>query len=159
MNGWREDLVEVRPSQLHGLGVFALTHIAAGTRWWSVSLGEVITVSRTQFATLARSERSPATDALMAALHEYSIYLTSRDQMVLIPDNGRYVNHSDAPNSAGGVDGQVLHSVALRDIASGEEITEDYSTYDVCPWPGIDPEFHEAETPGLAALLRYAPVG
>lgn len=155
MNGWREDLVEVRPSQLHGLGVFALTHIAAGTRWWSVSLGEVITVSRTQFATLARSERSPATDALMAALHEYSIYLTSRDQMVLIPDNGRYVNHSDAPNSAAGVTATMLYSTAMRDIAAGEEITEDYATYDECPWPGVSPEFHDVTAPaGLAVTFR-----
>ena len=159
MSGWRADLVEVRPSKVHGLGVFAVKGIPAGTRWWSTDLSETITIPRAQFALLVQSASSPATDAMMAGIQTYSIYLENFDVLVLIPDNGRYVNHSDAPNSAGGVDGQILHSVALRDIASGEEITEDYSTYDVCPWPGIDPEFHEAETPGLAALLRYAPVG
>jgi uncharacterized protein len=73
--------------------------------------------------------------------------------MVLIPDNGRFVNHSDAPSSGAGVNGRLLYSVALRDIAAGEEITEDYATYDECPWPGISEEFHDAATPTLAALI------
>ena len=159
MSGWRADLVEVRPSKVHGLGVFAVKDIPAGTQWWSTELGQTITISRAQFALLVQSAGSPATDAMMAGIQTYSIYLETLDALVLIPDNGRYVNHSDTPNSAGGVDGEVLYSVALRDIAAGEEITEDYTTYDTCPWPGIDPEFHEPETPGLAALFSYAPVG
>lgn len=147
MSGWREELVEVRPSPLHGLGVFAVTDIPAGTRWWSIDIDGTITVSRAQFASLFESASSPASDALMAGLQEYSIYLKSFDLMVLIPDNGRYVNHSDAPTSGAGVDGTLLYSVALRDIAAGEEITEDYSTYDECPWPGIAPEFHDVTAP------------
>jgi hypothetical protein len=134
------------------LGVFAVTDIAAGTRWWSLNLDETITVSRKQFALLVESAWSPASEAFMAGLQEYSIYLTSADKMVLIPDNGRYVNHSDRPNSAAGVDGKLLYSTALRDIAAGTEITEDYSTYDECPWPGIAPGFHDVTVPSELAI-------
>ena len=153
MSGWRSELVEVRPSPVHGLGIFALKSIPTGTRWWSIEVGETIAISRAQFAALAQSASTPATDAMMAGIQTYSIYLKAHDLMVLIPDNGRFVNHSDVPNSAAGVNGTLLYSVALRDIAVGEEITEDYSTYDECPWPGISAEFHEPETPTLAALV------
>src|SRR5215467_12320054 len=133
MGGWRSDLVEVRPSQRHGLGVFAVTDIPEGTVWWSADLSDTITISRGQFETFASSASSPATDALMGGIQEYSIYLAALDLMVFIPDNGRYVNHSDEPNSGAAVVGTELRSVALRDIVAGEEIVEDYATYDHCP--------------------------
>jgi uncharacterized protein len=137
------------------MGVFAVVDIAEGTRWWSMDLDETITISRTQFAALVESTCTPASEALMAALQEYSIYFKEHDLMVLIPDNGRYVNHADAPNSGAVLDGTLLYSVALRDIAAGEEITEDYSTYDQCDWPGVAPEFHDVTaTPELAVTFR-----
>jgi hypothetical protein len=155
LSGWRAELVEVRPSQLHGKGVFALTDIPAGTRWWSIGLDEAITVSRTQFAALVQSASSPATDGFMSGLQEYCIYLEAHDVMVLIPDNGRYVNHSDEPNSAASVNGRVLYSVTVRDIAAGEEITEDYATYDECSWPGLAPEYNKIPvSPQPAGALR-----
>jgi SET domain-containing protein len=40
------------------------------------------------------------------------------------PDNSRYVNHSFSPNTGLATDGITI--VALRDMAAGEEITEDY---------------------------------
>jgi len=143
MSGWRAELVEVRRSPLHGAGVFAVTDIPEGTVWWSAEVADTITIARTQFETLASSASSPASDALMSGIQEYSIYLAALDVMVLIPDNGRFVNHSDKPNSGAAVAGTELRSVALRDIAAGEEIVEDYGTYDHCPWEGIAPEFHD----------------
>jgi hypothetical protein len=155
MSGWRSDLVEVRPSQLHGLGVFAVGDIPVGTVWWSADLSDTITISRAQFEALAESASSSATDALMSGIQEYSVYLGPLDLMVFIPDNGRYVNHSDNPNSGASVVGTELRSVALRDIAAGEEIVEDYGTYDHCPWQGIAPEFHDVTAePGLAITFR-----
>jgi hypothetical protein len=155
MSGWRGELVEVRPSQAHGLGVFAVTDIPEGTKWWSGDLADMITISRQQFQALASSTPSPATDALMSAVQEYSIYLAALDLMVLIPDNGRYVNHADEPNSAASVTGTLLRSVALRDIAAGEEIVEDYASYDHCPWPGIAAEFHDVSAePQLRVTFR-----
>ena len=145
----------MRPSQLHGLGVFAVTDIPEGMVWWSADLSDTITISREQFEALAASASSPATDALMSGIQEYSIYLGALDLMVFIPDNGRYVNHSDDPNSGASVVGTELRSVALRDIAAGAEIVEDYATYDHCPWGGIAPEFHDVTAePGLAITFR-----
>jgi len=155
VSGWRSELVEVRESPLHGLGIFAVTDIPEGTVWWSAELADTITISRGQFETLAASASSPATDAMMSAIQEYSIYLAAFDLMVLIPDNGRYVNHSDDPNSGALVAGTELRSVALRDIVAGEEILEDYGTYDHCPWEGIAPEFHDPTVePQLGVSFR-----
>ena len=128
---------------MHGVGVFAVTDIPEGTQWWSGDVADMVTISRVQFAALVSSASSPVSDALIGGIQEYSIYLAALDLMVLIPDNGRYVNHSDKPNSAASVDGTLLRSVALRDIAAGEEIVEDYATYDHCPWPAVAPEFHD----------------
>jgi SET domain-containing protein len=142
MNGCVRGLVEVRPSAIHGLGVFAAADIPSGTVWWTADVSEMITVSRLQFEALIGSAKSPASDALIAGIQEYSFYVEDLDLMILIPDDGRYVNHSDAPNSVATVAGRTLASVAVRDIAAGEEIVEDYETYDFCPWPGVVPEFH-----------------
>ena len=37
--------------------------------------------------------------------------------------------------------------------AVGEEIVEDYTTYDTCPWPGLDDEFHDPTAATLAAAF------
>lgn len=142
MDGCVRGLVEVRPSKIHGLGVFAAADIPSGTVWWTADVSEMITISRRQFEALIGSASSPASDALIAAIQEYSFYIEALDKMILIPDNGRYVNHSDAPNSMATVTGSTLASVAARDIAAGEEIVEDYETYDFCPWPDVVEEFH-----------------
>ena len=142
MNGCVRGLVEVRPSAIHGLGVFAAADIPSGTVWWTADVAEMITISRPQFEALVGSASSPASDALIAGIQEYSFYVEDLDLMILIPDDGRYVNHSDQPNSVATVVGTRLASTAGRDIAAGEEIVEDYATYDFCPWPGVAPEFH-----------------
>lgn len=143
MNGWMSDVVEVRPSKLHGLGVFATAVIPRGTVWWAADIADTIRISRAQFDALVNSASSPMSDALLAAIQEYSIYVKALDLMILIPDNGRYVNHFDDPNSLAQTTATRLTSVALRDIEVGEEIVEDYSTYDWCPWPNVAPEFHD----------------
>src|ERR1041385_585865 len=143
MDGCVRGLVEVRASGIHGLGVFAAVDIPRGTTWWAADVADMITISRAQFVALTTSASSPASDTLIDAIQEYSFYVEALDLMILIPDNGRYVNHSDSPNSLAGVDGTSLSSVALRDIAAGEEIVEDYATYDWCPWPGVSADFHD----------------
>jgi hypothetical protein len=152
MNGWMGELVEVRPSSLHGLGVFATVDIPQGTVWWAADIADTIKISRDQFQALVTSAPAPMSDALIAGIQEYSIYVEALDQMILIPDNGRYVNHSDAPNSLAHTTATRLASVALRDIKAGEEIVEDYATYDWCPWPNVAPEFHDVHAqPAIAA--------
>lgn len=53
-------------------------------------------------------------------------------QYVFLGDNDRFTNHSYEPN-VGGPDSLFPHrdgGAALRDIAAGEELTNDYSVFD-----------------------------
>lgn len=113
----------------------------------------MIKITRGQFQALTTSASSPTSDALIANIQEYSIYVARLDLMILIPDNGRYVNHCDEPNSSAHATGTTLTSVAIRDIAAGEEIVEDYATYDHCPWPNVSREFHEVTTQPASAVV------
>lgn len=135
------DLTEVRLSPNHGFGVFARTLIPRGTVWWRVRLSDVIPLNRLQYEALAASEQSPGTKALIEAFLEYGYYVKGFDTLFFIPDNGRYVNHSFEPNSAVCPDSDGLCSITLRDIAGGDEIVEDYTKYDKCPWANLYGEF------------------
>jgi SET domain-containing protein len=59
---------------------------------------------------------------------------------VIAIDDGRFVNHSNDPNSVG-VPGNCNESMAARDIAPGDEITEDYRTYSMAGWGVPDQPF------------------
>jgi len=78
------DPVEIKNSDIEGMGVFATRNIYAGGTIAVARIGD---------------KRTSA---------------------------GRYVNHSDNPNSAGTIDNGVGYFVAIRDIGKGDEITADY---------------------------------
>lgn len=108
---------EVRQSQIHGLGVFLKNAVPKGTLLWRFD---------------PRMDRV-YTEAEIAALPEHTqdyirIYSTWHEPTglyVLCGDNGRYVNHSDAPNtvSAGACFGD---DYAAEDLPAGAEWTSDY---------------------------------
>ncbi len=61
------------------------------------------------------------------------VYLDAASGLfVLCADNARFMNHADAPNTAGvHEDGAIEgYDVATRDIVAGEELTCDYRTFD-----------------------------
>lgn len=96
------DLVEVRESGIHGLGVFAAKRIAKGTH-----IGDMLG---------KRVKRN----------NDHVLWIETDDGEVfgLEPWNElRFTNHSDTPNAV--FYGAELH--ALRAIAKGEEITFDYN--------------------------------
>jgi SET domain-containing protein len=124
--------VEARTSATHGLGLFAKSFIPSGTIWWSAGPSDLIHVNQANFKTLAASVQSPEVEALVKTLLHYSYYVKEFDALLFIPDNGRLVNHSFEPNSKTVPDR--LSSVTVRDIAAGEELFEDYTHYDKCPW-------------------------
>ena len=134
-------LTEVRSSPTHGLGLFAKVAIPRHTVWWRPRPGDVIHVQRAHFETLARSAPSLTSDSFVAAILEHGYYVEKYDALVFIPDEGRFVNHSFRPNSAVCPDSDGLCSHALRDIAAGDEILEDYSQFDKCPWAKLYGEF------------------
>jgi hypothetical protein len=105
-------------SSVEGLGLFAAEAISAGTRvyvWdarfaWSCTPEELASLPETARAFVDRyGWRDRETGLWRASL-----------------DNSRFLNHSFAANTEHRADGQY----SARDIARGEEITENYSDFD-----------------------------
>lgn len=97
-----------------GMGVFARQAIPKGTIVWVHDpLDRVFTPA--QLALLPRS--------LQFDLNHHT-WLTSDGKFVLVWDNARFVNHSCSPNCLTTPYG---FEIASRDIAMGEELTNDYA--------------------------------
>lgn len=114
---YRSPKTEVRPSPIHGTGLFAAHAIATG-EIVAVKGGHVLT--RAQWTalepTLGAAEIQIADDLFIAPVrpdHRHGSML--------------YTNHSCDPNLA--IQGQIV-LVAMRDIAAGEELTIDWATTD-----------------------------
>ena len=137
VNEW----TEVRPSKIAGLGLFAKKFMPKGTCWFQSKPEDQILITKQQYLTLLQSNDSPLTAGFLKAIKTYSYYEKHQDALVFCIDNARYVNHSTDPNSGGDEIDSPLKSVALRDIQEGEEITENYLTYDPCPWAASCEDF------------------
>jgi hypothetical protein len=108
---------EVRESPIHGKGLFARQPIAAG-EIVAVKGGHIFTEA--QWVLLA-PELGPAEIQISEDLFIAPAHLDQRPGAML------YTNHSCDPNIA--IQGQIVF-VAMRDIASGEELTHDWATTD-----------------------------
>lgn len=113
----------IRPSALHGIGVFALRSIPKGTTTlFSRNIGEWIGVNKTEVAQLPEYSRD--------LVENYCLY---DDEQYFIPDYGfkvldmvNFLNHSDTPNIRSVNEGEWFE--ALRDIDKDEELLVDYGT-------------------------------
>lgn len=134
---------EVRQSAIHGLGVFFRTPIKAGTLLWRFDPR----VDR--IYTDAEIEALPP--HMQDYLRIYSTWHVGTGLYVLCGDNGRYVNHSEAPNtiSAGACFGD---DHAAVDLPAGSEMTSDYRL--ICDRVRSD---GMAFTPPLAANRGQSP--
>lgn len=105
-------------SSIHGIGVFVAEPIPAGTGVWDFhpdvdwrltpeALARFPEPFRARFRTWCYREG------------ESGLY-------VLCGDNAKFMNHSAAPNC----DDAGAFTVAVRDIAAGEELTCDYRSFD-----------------------------
>lgn len=98
-----------------GYGLFATRLIPKGTVTWT---GDALD----QIVSAARLEALP--ELLNRQTLRYS-YLNGRGDRILCWDHGRFVNHSCAAACLSpGFD----FEIAVRDIAAGDEITDDYGT-------------------------------
>lgn len=104
--------VEVRISTIEGLGLFAARPFPAGVRVRKVNVVREITPD-----TPLRPELGERAD--------HCDYPDGR--VVLIGPPDRHLNHSCDPNAYVLYEGDACFIVARRDIASGDEITCDYS--------------------------------
>jgi hypothetical protein len=114
--------VEVRPSRIEGLGVFAARAFRAGERIRRVNVVREIT------------PESPLREDLGERVDHCS-YPDGKVVLFGFPD--RHVNHSCDPNAWEQYEGDSSHLVARREIAAGEEITCDYNVniVDGTAWP------------------------
>jgi len=109
---------ELRPSSIHGIGVFLLEPVKKHQLIWRFDSRLDRVYSEEELATLP--ERS------IRFLRTYSTWSEAACLWVLCGDNGRHFNHADRPNtvSSGAAFGT---DVAARDLLVGTELTSDYS--------------------------------
>jgi uncharacterized protein len=110
---------ELRPSSIHGIGVFLTEPVRAGQLVWRFD-------SRID-RVFSDDELADLPDHVEAFLRTYSTLHAGLRLWVLCGDNGRHFNHSDEPNtrSLGIAFGD---DVAATDLPPGTELTSDYRT-------------------------------
>ncbi len=126
---------ELRPSPIHGLGVFLLQPVARGDLIWRFD-------SRID-RVYAPEEVDSLPDHVQRYLRTYSTWHEASGLYVLCGDNGRYFNHAEAPTT---VSNGISFGVdrAARDLQPGDELTSDYRT--ICDRVRLSGEpFCEAE--------------
>jgi SET domain-containing protein len=104
---------ELRPSPIHGIGVFLLEDVREGDLIWRFD------------SRIDRIYSDEELNSLPPRLQEF--LKTYSTWWVLCGDNGRHFNHSDTPNTISlGV--AFSDDVAATDIPAGTELTSDYRT-------------------------------
>jgi uncharacterized protein len=110
-------LFEVRPSRIHGMGVFARVDIPADTR-----VVEYIGERVTKDESLRRRQGG-----------NFFVFIVT-DQFDIDGavdwNPARFVNHSCAPNCEARMEDERIWIIALRDIKAGEELSFNYG-YDL----------------------------
>ena len=110
---------ELKPSSIHGVGVFLLEPVKKGQSIWRFD---------SRMDRVYREEELASLPELAARfLRTYSTWSEAVQLWVLCGDNGRHFNHSSHPNttSASIAFGE---DVAVQDLAIGTELTSDYAT-------------------------------
>lgn len=113
--------VMIKPSGIHGIGVFAVRDIPAGCReMFSAAMGEWTTVTRKEVDELPVHAKD--------IVENYCLY---DDDNYFIPAQGfkaidlsLFLNHSDTPNIISVNDGEYFETI--REIKKGEELFVDY---------------------------------
>jgi uncharacterized protein len=115
------DLIEVRRSGVHGLGVFAAKSIAKGTRIIEY-VGERVSHDEAD----RRYEGKDANDS-----HTFLFIVDSKTVIDAGTDgnDARFFNHSCDPNCESTVEKKRVFIEAIRDIEAGTELTYDYQIY------------------------------
>lgn len=113
----------IKPSKIHGVGVFAIRHIPKGmlittNRIFDLqNQKKVFEMNEDEFNSILPEIREVILDRILFSKKSFTFF-SPNDEICL----QSFMNHSDNPNTD--------DSIALRDIAKGEEITESYKQLD-----------------------------
>jgi uncharacterized protein len=110
---------ELRPSPIHGIGVFLAEPVKAGQVIWRFDSRIDRIYSEAEMATL------PA--RMQNFIRTYSTWHEGLRLWILCGDNGRHFNHSNMPNTISEGIG-FGDDVAMHDLPAGAELTSDYTT-------------------------------
>lgn len=127
----------VKSSPIAGVGLFADQDINEGEIVWQYTPETCIIFTEPQFQSLLNSYHKTERQLIQYYL-TYSYYQKSMNGLIFCLDNSRFVNHADTPNLGAPSSSSTLapgkHSIALRSIKKGEELTENYGSYDNSEW-------------------------
>ena len=125
---------ELRASSIAGVGLFATAPIARGTLLWKYGPESVIVHNEESLRARLADLSKPGQVELCEHVYCWE------GKVIEILDDAKMWNHARAgqntgnhPDEAQG-EGDGESSYALRDIEAGEELLDDYSTYDALPW-------------------------
>jgi hypothetical protein len=110
---------ELRPSSIHGLGVFLLEPVRKGDLIWRFDARIDRVYSLDEVASLP--------EHVQRYLRTYSTWNEAAGLYVLCGDNGRFFNHAEDPTTLSNAI-SFGEDHAIRDLAAGEELTSDYTT-------------------------------
>ena len=110
---------ELRPSPIHGIGIFLLQPVSRGELIWRFDSRIDRVYSEDEIATLP--------EPMKRFLRTYSTWHESTRLWVLCGDNGRHFNHSATPTTVSNAI-SFGEDRAAADLPVGTELTSDYST-------------------------------
>jgi uncharacterized protein len=112
----------LKPSAIHGIGLFAAEDIPRGTVVWRLDPAIDVELTEAQIEGLSPASRDQ--------IVKYTYLDIVSRTYILCGDDARFFNHEDAPNCFDYPDGRGGTTVAARDIRAGEELTSDYGKFD-----------------------------
>ncbi len=113
----------IKPSEIEGTGLFAAQPIAKGGKLWVFQPGFDIVYDVKEVREMPKSVQD--------YLEEYASLIPQLGKLLLCGDNDRFTNHSYSPNRRFEfVSPTEMYEFATRNIAVGEELTNNYQEFD-----------------------------
>ncbi len=114
----------LKESPIHGIGLFAAEDIKAGTKIWEFTKGFDQRFTREEILSFP--------DLLQIYMYKYCWRSKKSLLYCLASDNGKYFNHSENQNSESCYEDsqEEICTYAIKDIKTGEEITDNYNSFE-----------------------------